>query len=222
MHDLDRTQLELGETLEEFDAGEFDQEDSFEFESEYDSESVFDQSMEMELAAELVAVTSDQELDQFLGKLIKSAGRAVGKIVRTPQFKAIGGLLKGVAKKALPLAGTAIGTYFGGPLGAKIGGGLGRLGASLIHEIEMEGIPMEEREFEVARRIVRLGGKAVQHLANAPSTVHPVAAAQKALAQAAKAVIPTASHLMAGRTHGHARTGRWVRSGRNIVVLGAI
>jgi len=48
-----------------------------------------------------------------LGNLIKKVGGAVGKFVKSPVGKAIGGVLKGVAKKALPIAGGALGAYFG-------------------------------------------------------------------------------------------------------------
>ena len=38
----------------------------------------------MELAAELLGVASEAELDRFLGDLIKKAGRAVGQFVKSP------------------------------------------------------------------------------------------------------------------------------------------
>lgn len=53
-------------------------EEEFEGESEYegeDRESTFHESAQMELASELLAVQSEAELDQFLGKLIKKASR---------------------------------------------------------------------------------------------------------------------------------------------------
>jgi len=221
MHDLDRTQLEVGDNFESgFDLGEMDFEETFEF----DSESIFDEAQEMELAGELLSVSSDQELDQFLGKLIKSAGRVIGKAVRSPVFRAIGGALKGVAKTALPLAGTALGTYFGGPLGAKLGGQLGSLGASLIKEVDLEGLTADERELEVARKFVQLAGHAVNRLANMPATASPIAAAKQAIIEAAKRVTPIVSGTVGshpGLAQFRGRSGRWVRRGRNIIVLGA-
>ena len=71
----------------------------------------------MELAAQLLEITSEEELDQFLGGLFKKVWRGVKKI-----GKPLGGLLKKVAKVALPIAGTAAGTFFGGPVGGMIGG----------------------------------------------------------------------------------------------------
>ena len=56
----------------------------------------------------LLGVANEEELDHFLGDLIKKAGRAVGKFVKSPVGKAIGGVLKTAAKTALPLAGTGV------------------------------------------------------------------------------------------------------------------
>ena len=44
---------------------------------ESDSE-VLSETDELEMAAELLAVTNEQELDQFLGDLIRKVGRTVG------------------------------------------------------------------------------------------------------------------------------------------------
>ena len=71
---------------------------------------VLGETEEMELAAELLEVRDEQELDRFLGNLIKKVGSAVGTVVRSPIGKAIGGILKGVLKRALPVAGGALGT----------------------------------------------------------------------------------------------------------------
>ena len=42
-------------------------------------------------AAELVNVSSDEELEEFLGSLIKKAGKAAGKFIKSPVGKALGG-----------------------------------------------------------------------------------------------------------------------------------
>ena len=77
---------------------------------------VFNEAQEMELAAELLGVANDHELEQFLGDFIKKAGKAIGGIVKSPIGQAIGGVLKSAAKAALPIAGGALGTLVGGPL----------------------------------------------------------------------------------------------------------
>ena len=118
MHDIDRTQLES----------------DFEGES-YESEQpgwtgegeVFGEAEEMELASELMAVRDEQELDQFLSALIRNAGRALGRLVGSPDGQAIGSILKGAAKQLLPHAAGAVGAAFGGPLGARISSGIASL-----------------------------------------------------------------------------------------------
>ena len=83
-------------------------------------------------------ITNEQEVNYFLGNLIKRAAGAIGKAVRSPVGQAIGGVLKAAAKKALPLAGAALGGAVGGPLGAKIGSGLAQAaGGALGLEAEM-------------------------------------------------------------------------------------
>ncbi|MGH7520870.1 MAG: hypothetical protein ACREMI_06300 [Gemmatimonadales bacterium] len=82
-----------GETVEELTDG-----------SELESETGLDEVDEMDLAAELLGVSDEAELDQFFGKLIKKAG----KFLKSPTGKALGGILKNVARKALPIAGRAV------------------------------------------------------------------------------------------------------------------
>ena len=78
----------------------------------------------MELAAQLMEVNSEEELDRFLGDLIRKAGRALGSFVTSPSGQAIGGILKGAVRQILPHAAGALGTFVGGPLGAQISSGL--------------------------------------------------------------------------------------------------
>ena len=66
---------------------------------------VFGEADELELAAGLLEVTKELELDRFLGSLIRSAGRAAGRFVSSPVGQALGGILKGAARQALPVAG---------------------------------------------------------------------------------------------------------------------
>ncbi len=76
------------------------------YETEWGGEAeVFSEAEAMELAGELLEITTEAELDRFLGDLISKAGQAVGTFVRSPIGNAVGGWLKGAAKNALPLAG---------------------------------------------------------------------------------------------------------------------
>jgi hypothetical protein len=64
--------------------------EAFEFEQGFKAspDSVFHEAEEMELAAELLEVSNEQELEQFLGDFIKKAGKAIGGIVKSPIGKA--------------------------------------------------------------------------------------------------------------------------------------
>jgi hypothetical protein len=191
--------------------------ESFEYDFEaYESESgVFNESEEMELAAELLEVRDEAELEQFLGDLIKKAGNAIGKVVKSPIGQAIGGVLKAAAKKALPIAGAALGGMVGGPLGAQLGGGLANMAGSALG-LELEGLTSEDREFEAAKQFVRFAGDTVKNAVAQPQA-NPVAAASTGAQQAAQVHAP--GLLGAGPSQG-ASSGRWERRGGNIIVIG--
>jgi hypothetical protein len=181
---------------------------------------VLRETEEMELASELLAIKDEQELDLFLGKLIRRVGRGLGKAIRSPTFKAIGGVLKGVAKAALPIAGRALGAFVGGPVGATIGGKLASIAGSALG-LELEGLSQEDREFEAARRFVRFASQAVKNAA-ASDVADPIIAAQSATAAAARRFAPGLLNLrqMAPSLPAcRAASGPWVRQGRNILVL---
>lgn len=241
MHDLDRTQLETPEP-------EMDTYEAAAYEAEYDGEASLDEVEEMELAAELLEVTDEAELDQFFGKLFKKIKKGAGKFL-----KPLGGVLKGIAKKALPLAGGALGSLIPIPgVGTALGSALGNA-ASNLFEAELEGLSDEDREFEVARRFVRLAHGAARRVAKAPPHLHPRAAILKAVKAALReqqgrtAGGPDAAGDAAsdnagagegaagngefefedatgdGTDYGGSRrrsSGRWVRRGGKIVLLG--
>jgi hypothetical protein len=181
---------------------------------------VLGETEEMALTAELLAIRDEGELDQFLGKLIRSVGRGLRKIIRSPVFRAIGGVLKGVTKTVLPIAGGALGTFVGGPLGATVGSKLASMAGSALG-LELEGLSQEDREFEAARQFVRFASEAVKNSAASPAP-DPVAAAQAGTAAAARRFAPGLLSGLGPQTPFpslHRRTGRWFRQGRNIVVV---
>jgi len=202
--------------------------EAFEFpQSEYDSAresgaGVFSEHEEMELAAQLLEVNNEEELDRFLGDLIKKAGSAVGKFVKSPVGKAIGGVLKTVAKKALPIAGGALGAWVGGPIGAKIGSGLASMAGQALG-LELEGLSQEDREFEATKQFVRFAGEAAKNALTAPSCPNPVAVAKAAASEAARVHAPgllsaTPAAAAGGKAAG-GQSGRWIRKGNDILIL---
>jgi hypothetical protein len=150
---------------------------------------VFRESEEIELAAALLEVRDEDELDHFLGDLIRGAGKVLGKVIGGPAVKAIGGVLKGLAKTALPIAGGALGGMVGGPLGAQVGSVLASQ-AGRIFGLELEGLSPEDREFEAARQFVRFAGAAVGNVLEAPP--HPTSEGRiyKAAMEAAQVHAP--------------------------------
>jgi hypothetical protein len=208
----------------EFSSGEFGE-----------GRGVFNESDEMELAAELLQINDEKELDQFLGSLIHKVGGAIGKFVSSPIGKAIGGALKGVAGKVLPLAGGALGGLVGGPLGASLGSGLANMAGQALG-LELEGLSNEDREFESTKQFVRFAGQAVKNALEAAPGTDPAAAAKAAIIDAANRHAPGLANgaqgigaqigaplggqsATGGQKHKR-RSGRWIRKHGKIVVLG--
>jgi len=222
MHDIDRTQMEY---MPEMEAYEYEQYESGE--TEWGGETgVFSEAEAMELAADLLGVSNEGELDQFLGDLIKKAGSAIGKFVKSPVGQQLGGFLKGAVKKALPMVGSAIGGYVGGPGGAQMGSKIAST-AGRAFGLELEGLSQEDQEFEAAKSFVKFAGEAVKNAASAPAAANPGAIAKAATMAAARVLAPGLVSGVApviGKrcpTCGSASSGRWVRRGNKIVILGA-
>ncbi len=205
--------------------------EQFGFEFEEEAESPFSEAEEMELAMELLEISSEAELDYFLGNLFKKAWKGIKKVA-----KPLGGVLKGIAKKALPIVGGALGSFIPIPgVGTMVGRALGTA-ASNLFEMELEGLSEEEQELEVARRFVRFAGAAAKKAGAFPPTVSPYAAARRGVAAAARRFAPglyrRGPHTRPFRAYPTPRTyipgpgvaaptngGRWIRRGPRIVIL---
>lgn len=197
---------------------------------------------EMELAAELLEVTNEYELEQFLENFIKR-----------PKFRIPRPTLKALAKNLKPIAMTALKST---PVGQKVmlAQKLASLhpatrryaaAANMLLEAELEGLSHEDREFEAARRTVRLGQKAVANAARANPAANPQAVAKAAIATAARQIASsikaTSPAAAVGRPVAGAPTyppvalpptaastipsgsrfrGTWIRRGRRIILYG--
>ena len=236
MHDLDRTQSYYEtefdpEAFEYADEGEYGY--AYEGEEGYEAEAL-DEVEEMELAAELLEITDEAELDQFLGK--------IGKFFKSGLGRKLGGILKGVVKTALPTIGGAIGSFVAPGVGTAIGSKLGSAAGGLFG-LELEGLSPQDQEYEVARRFVRLAKSAAQRAQQLQSMFPPDSAARKAVLDAARKHAPGLLQALGGiqsalggfqfeaapqggmvpHNGGGAqsgRSGRWIRRGRKIVLLG--
>jgi hypothetical protein len=191
-------------------------------EGEWLGERPFDEAEEYELAMELLSVSSEEELDQFLGKLVKGAwkglkkvGSAIGKVA-----KPLGGVLRGVAKAALPFVGGALGSFIPIPgVGTMIGRAVGQAVSSAL-EAELVGLEGEMRDLEMARRFVRVAGSAAQQAAQRAATGEPQAVARDAVLAAARRHLPQMGQAAQGRAPAVRNGGRWTRRDGRIVLLG--
>lgn len=207
MHDLDRTYRQLeGESFE------------FEFNAEGQWAEVFQENELNELASELLEVQNDQELEQFLGNLIKKVGGAVGQVVRSPIGQALGGVLKTVAKQALPMAGAALGNLVMPGVGGMVGSKLAGMAGSALG-LELEGLSAEDREFEVAKQVVRLSADAAR-TALTQGGLNPQQSAQTAVGQALQRFAPGLAAQASTGNGTHHNSGRWVRRGNRVVLYG--
>jgi hypothetical protein len=167
----------------------------------------------MDIASGLMELESEEEFEGFLTGLISRGADAAGKFIDSPTGQALGHVLKDTAKQLLPVAGQAVGQYFGGSAGGQVGGALGTAASSLL-EAESE-----EQEWEAANTFVKVVVDAVNNAGDAPRGAHPHATARHAVAEALRTHAPhlAAAHRNGGRRH----SGRWVRHGRRILVVGA-
>ena len=244
MHDLDDT---LGESEPFADLEpEFDElesmDDPFEealFESDEpldddEDDTPLDDATEMELAAELLATSDDDELERVVNKAMRRPppNRRRRRRSASPQRKRrrkfVGGLLKTVAKKALPGIGAALGGVV--PIvGPALGAAVGKAAAGAIHP-ELEGLGPDDLDFETARKVVRLASEAADNVEQVPPAVQENQAAKAAVTHAARRHAPrlvrrkgapgprpAGGPMPAG---GAAGGGRWIRRGRKIVLLG--
>jgi len=120
------------------------------------------EAWEAEMAAELLAVRDEAELEQFLGSFVSSAAKGLSSLAKKAAPVLLPAL-KSVAKQALPFVGGALGGLAGGPIGAPIGSQLASTAGDMFG-LELEGLSFEDQEFEVAKQFVRFANDAVNNL----------------------------------------------------------
>lgn len=177
-----------------------------------EQEGPFNEAEEMEMALELLSVSSEAELEQFLGGLFKKIGKGLKKIA-----KPLGGVLKGIAKKALPFVGSALGSFIPIPgVGTALGSALGSAAAKAL-EMEFSGMESEQQEFEMARRFVRIAGTAAQLAADSDGSPRSL---RQALSESLMRHVP--AYEVSGEWAGEdeAYGGRW-RKRRNERICGS-
>lgn len=189
----------------------------------------FTEAEEEQLAMELLSVSNEAELEQFLGGMFKGIWKGIKKVAAP-----LGGALKAVARQALPFVGGALGSMIPIPgVGTALGTALGGAVSKAL-ELEFSGLEGEQQEYEMARRFVRMAGQAAQLAGQGDGSP---AAVRAALVTAARQQLPylaaqgDGSGQQGGQPGGPQgelglapwrgpMTGRWRRRGQRIVVLG--
>jgi len=220
MHDFDSETSEYDMEAPAFEA------EPLEFgENEWQPEesAVLGEDEEEELASELLEVANEEELDQFIGKLIRRRGHRGRHPMRSPLGRAIGGVLRSVARRALPLAGVGADVA----LGARIGSGVASAADTADADGDKPPPAQDDPEFEGATRFVRIAANTLKDALTAHPHAEPRAVAQAAAQRAARLLAPRllTTHRRVehdGRPDsGPAMQGRWERRGDAIVLFGA-
>lgn len=221
---MDQRLLHYTPVLETFGSDEFERE----AERSLDSESApFDASEELSLAAELLEVSREADLEKFLFKLIGRAGADGQRLARSPVARELVDLLRQAAHMILrpirrsmrALPGLAAPVWRPDPrLVSEAGGMFG---------LELEGLSPEDKEFALARQFVRFASEAVRTASRRIGA--PRAVAREGVHEAARRFAPGllarlrppqgAQQGAQQAANPAAATGRWVRRDGQIVIL---
>jgi hypothetical protein len=214
MHDLDRQQLEQYERT-----GPFGEPETGELGTQ------LSEAQEMALAAEVLEISSEEELGQFLKGLWDRTASTTGAAWRSDAVqKDLLPAVRKVAKVALPIVTKAITDRYAPGWGTTAGAAMALTAGQLL-EAELEGLSGEDREFEIARSFVRFTDDAMQRAARAPAHVPSPAVAEVAISQSVgehlPGLVPFLPQLLSdepdsGEPNG--ASGRWVRQGSSIVI----
>ncbi len=213
---------EYEDDVYEYGEDEFEDDDD-----EYDEMELDDGSTE-ELALELLESDDVEELEQFLGSIIKSAAKTAGRIYRSPVGKSLRRVAVRAARKYLPQLGASAGQR----VGRWAGRGLGNLAATGIDRVLSP-----EMELETAKQLVRAVKVAAKKAAAAAPVAPPKVIAKEAMLRGMRRYPPSYSRRSAARRgyqrsrrsygsrYGHhpgrASGGRWYRQGRYIIIAGS-
>lgn len=217
MHDLDRTTFEADsyDYEDEYD-DEFDNEYDGEYNDEYDDEfgyemndNLFTDEEETELALEFLEVSNEEEMDEWLGSILRKAGKYAlrkGRKHLKRYGRKYGRKLWNYAKKRGKSYAKRTIRHLGG----------------YIRRGKMKNLLVSPKnlEFEMAKQLVRLNGAGVQNAVKLSNRMPTQAAVTIGFKKAARKY-GTPGGLGGRKTAGRGRSGRWLRRGNRIVLLGA-
>jgi hypothetical protein len=192
----------------EFSSGQADFEDE-------SALGIFDEPQELQLAAALLAVVNEEQLDRFIVDLVGEAARVTGHVAKPSQVAAIRDVLSNSVHQVLPMAGMEHGGMRTS-IGAQLGTGLSAMAGQVLG-LELEGLSPEDREFEAARQFVRFAGELVKKTLESSFDSDSQQAAHRAAAQAAQVYAPG---LFADAPNVPGGSGPWISCGDRIILFG--
>jgi hypothetical protein len=140
----------------------------------------------VELAAGLLDVTNQSELEGFLGGLVAETARKAGGRLPADTKRTLVAVLGRTAERTLPTLTTALGDRLE-PAGA---GPSATETAARVYGLELEGMSPEDRDFEIARQFLRYAQAATVRAASATAPAPAAAVVDAAVAAAGREFAP--------------------------------
>jgi hypothetical protein len=144
-------------------------------------------SRSIEQAAALLDATNQKELEAVLRRLIDAVARRSGGTLNTDRARAVLAIVKNTAERTLPTLTTVFGA---GDELTQTPGNSPVATAAQVYGLELEGLSAEDRDFEIARQLIRFAEAATRQAANPPSSVGAAAAVNAAIGLAAREFAP--------------------------------
>ena len=115
-----------------------------------------------ELAARLLDVVNESELEDFVGGLVAEAARSSGRRIPAHAAPRLVASLTQTAERTLPALSVALGDEGRAPAP------IVTQAAARLYGVETEGMSAEDRDFEIARQFVRFAQAEARRAAGAP------------------------------------------------------
>lgn len=174
---------------------------------------IFDEAEEIEMAASLLEVRDEAELENYLAGLVNAASQATQNPIPGPGAHTLVHMLKKALGRVAPNRNRWRG--FGGPFGQQIGRSLSSVAGQALG-LELEGLSPEDREFEAARQFVRFAGDAVKNARDLSDGA--IDAVHEATREAARKYAPGLAQV--DGVPSHLNAGQWVRRRGRIILYG--
>jgi hypothetical protein len=166
-----------------------------------------------ELAAELLDVVNETELEHVVRKLVSETAQRAGGSLPRGATHLLSDVLTRIARRTLPTLGSASGPHASSERSPAET-------AVRVFGLELEGMSAEDRDFEIARQLVRLGEAAVLRSLATPDAASPVATVAAGVTRAGRELAPGLLDPVADLSL-EPGTGPWTRS-RNDVPLNGV